>query len=168
MFSYFVVGGATAGLAVAGKNFVLPILSTLSASKDVMAAANVEIDLSQLEEGSSMTVKWRGKPLFVRHRTQEEIDKAVNVNLAELPDPEPDENRYRGPPNYLILLGICTHLGCVPINGEGNYGGWFCPCHGSHYDTSGRIRQGPAPKNLEVPPYYFVDESRVIVGTTGD
>lgn len=163
-FSYFVVGGASAGLAVAGKNLVLPILTTMSASKDVMAAANVEIDIGNLEEGDAMTVKWRGKPLFVRHRTPAEIEEAVKVPLEELPDPELDEQRYRGPQQYLVLLGICTHLGCVPLNGEGNYGGWFCPCHGSHYDTSGRIRRGPAPKNLEVPPYHFLDDTHILVG----
>jgi ubiquinol-cytochrome c reductase iron-sulfur subunit len=164
-FTYFVVGAAGVGLASTAKNLVSEFLSTMGASADVLAMANVEVDLSTLAEGQTVIVKWRGKPLFIRHRTAEEIESANDVNMAELRDPETDASRAKNP-EYLILLGICTHLGCVPLNGQGEYGGWFCPCHGSHYDISGRIRKGPAPKNLEVPPYVYLDDSKVVIGTS--
>lgn len=165
-FGYFVMGSSAAGLAVVGKNLVVPFLSSLGAASDVIALANIEVDIGKLPEGEAMTVKWRGKPLFVRHRTKEEIDAANSVPLSQLPDPEEDSARVRGPPNILVLIGICTHLGCVPLNAQGNYNGWFCPCHGSHYDTSGRIRAGPAPRNLEVPPYYYLDDTHILVGAS--
>jgi ubiquinol-cytochrome c reductase iron-sulfur subunit len=163
-FGYFVIGSSSAGLAVMGKNIVMPFLSSLGAAADVVAMANIELDISSIPEGEAITVKWRGKPLFIRHRTPAEIEAATAVPLSSLPDPQTDAERVRGPPNILVLLGICTHLGCVPLNGQGNYNGWFCPCHGSHYDTSGRIRAGPAPRNLEVPPYYYLDNSHILVG----
>lgn len=163
-FGYFVIGSSAAGLAVVGKNIVMPFLSTLSAASDVIAMANIELDVSTIPEGEAITVKWRGKPLFIRHRTPAEIEAAEAVPLSALQDPQLDKDRVRGPSNILVLLGICTHLGCVPLNGQGNFNGWFCPCHGSHYDTSGRIRQGPAPRNLEVPPYYYLDDSHILVG----
>lgn len=110
-------------------------------------------------------MQWRGKPLFIRHRAQSEIEAARAVPLSELRDPQPDQVRVKdGKDQYLVLLGVCTHLGCVPLPEAGDYKGWFCPCHGSHYDTSGRIRQGPAPLNLEVPPYCFIDDNTVLVG----
>jgi ubiquinol-cytochrome c reductase iron-sulfur subunit len=163
VMSYLVVGAASAGYATALKNGVVDFLSTLSASADVLALANVEVDLSTIPEGTTTTLKYRGKPLFVRHRTAEEINAAETTALAELKDPQTDEVR-RQKPEWLLVLGVCTHLGCVPISGAGEYNGWFCPCHGSHYDTSGRIRKGPAPLNLEVPDYTFVAEDRVVVG----
>jgi len=162
-FSYFVVGTAGFGYSVALKNGVIGLLSTISPSADVLALANVEVDLSGIPEGSSMTVKWRGKPLFIRHRTAQEVDAAVSVPLGELKDPQADDARVKKA-EWLILLGICTHLGCVPLNNSGDYNGWFCPCHGSHYDTSGRIRKGPAPLNLEIPPYTFIEDAKVLVG----
>lgn len=134
----------------------------MSASADVLALASAEFDISELAVGSTMTVKWRGKPVFIRHRTPDEISKEEAVNLSVLKDPQNDKDRVQDP-EWLIVLGICTHLGCVPISGAGDYGGWFCPCHGSHYDTSGRIRKGPAPLNLEIPPYTLAD-GKLVVG----
>ena len=116
----------------------------------VKALASTEVDVSNVEKGQSITVLWRGKPVFIRRRTNEEIAKARDVNLEELKHPEKDEDRAKDP-EWLVMLGVCTHLGCVPLGDKGEYGGWFCPCHGSHYDTSGRIRKGPAPTNKEVP-----------------
>lgn len=134
----------------------------MSASADVLALASAEFDIGGLAEGTTMTCKWRGKPVFIRHRTPHEIATEEAVNLASLKDPQTDASRVQDP-EWLIVLGICTHLGCVPISGAGEYGGWFCPCHGSHYDTSGRIRKGPAPLNLEIPPYKL-EGQKVIVG----
>lgn len=124
----------------------------MSASADVLALASADFDLSGIQKGSSLTVKWRGKPVFIRRRTEEEIFEAQSVDLSKLPDPQTDDSRIKVP-EWLIVVGICTHLGCVPIPNAGDYHGWYCPCHGSHYDTSGRIRKGPAPHNLEIPPY---------------
>ena len=106
---------------------------------------------------------WRGKPLFIKHRTNKEIEDAQKVNVSDLPDPQTDDERVKNP-KYLVLIGVCTHLGCVPATDKGEYNGWFCPCHGSHYDTSGRIRKGPAPTNLEIPPYEFKNENTILVG----
>jgi ubiquinol-cytochrome c reductase iron-sulfur subunit len=138
-------------------------LAQMNPSADVLALASLEIDISNLKPGNAMIVKWRGKPVFVRSRTEEEIAAANEVNLSELRDPQTDADRVVKE-ETLVLLGVCTHLGCVPINGAGDYNGWFCPCHGSHYDTSGRIRKGPAPLNLEIPPYEFIDDTKLIVG----
>ena len=140
-----------------------PLVDQMNPSKDVEALATVEVDISSLEEGQSKTVLWRGKPLFIKHRSKKEIDDAINVNINELPDPEKDEKRVQNP-KYLVLVGVCTHLGCVPASDKGEYKGWFCPCHGSHYDTSGRIRKGPAPKNLAIPPYKFKDQNTILIG----
>ncbi len=126
-------------------------------------ASTKEIDLDAVEVGQSLTVTWRGKPVFIRRRTQEEIRDAENVSLDALPDPEADKTRAENP-EWLVMVGVCTHLGCVPLGQAGEFNGWFCPCHGSHYDTSGRIRKGPAPKNLEIPPYQFVSDSRIKIG----
>lgn len=162
-FTYLLVAGLGVTGAHAGKNMALDFLSTMSASADVLAVAKVEVDLTAIPPGKNATIKWRGKPLFVRHRTQDEIDQVRAVNADTLRDPEKDEDRVKNP-NYLVLLGVCTHLGCVPIANAGDFGGYYCPCHGSHYDASGRIRKGPAPLNLEVPPYEFSDESTLVVG----
>ena len=129
----------------------------------VRALASTEVDLSKINEGQSITILWRGKPVFIRHRTSKEISEAQSVSLGELKDPELDEGRVQKP-EWLIMVGVCTHLGCVPIGEKGEYGGWFCPCHGSHYDTAGRVRKGPAPKNLEVPKYVFLNETTVKIG----
>jgi ubiquinol-cytochrome c reductase iron-sulfur subunit len=127
------------------------------------ALASIEVDLDAVEVGQSLTITWRGKPVFIRRRTQDEIRDAKNVSLDALPDPEADKSRAENP-EWLVMVGVCTHLGCVPLGQAGEFNGWFCPCHGSHYDTSGRIRKGPAPKNLEIPPYQFVSDSRIKIG----
>ena len=140
-----------------------PLVDQMNPSKDVEALSKVEIDLTSLSEGSSKTVMWRGKPLFIKHRTSAEIREANKVDVSKLPHPETDNDRVKNP-KYLVLIGVCTHLGCVPAAGKGEYNGWFCPCHGSHYDTSGRIRKGPAPTNLEIPPYQFTNKNTILVG----
>ena len=134
----------------------------MSASADVLALASAEFDVSSIAEGTTLTVKWRGKPVFIRHRTADEVAKEAAVPMSALKDPQADKDRVQDA-EWLVVLGICTHLGCVPISGAGDFGGWFCPCHGSHYDVSGRIRKGPAPLNLEVPPYTLSD-GKLIVG----
>jgi len=128
-----------------------------------MALANIEVDLAAIPEGTTLTVKWRGKPLFIRHRKPQEIEEAQKTQMGDLKDPEKDEKRAKDPA-WLVVLGVCTHLGCVPVVNQGEYRGWFCPCHGSHYDVSGRIRKGPAPKNLEVPPHMFMGGDKLLVG----
>jgi ubiquinol-cytochrome c reductase iron-sulfur subunit len=140
----------------------------MNPGKDTLALASTEIDLSPLKEGQSLTIIWRGKPVFIKHRTPQEITEAKNTDLNDLIDIEDDADRVQND-KWLVVLGVCTHLGCVPLGQKtsdvkGEYGGWFCPCHGSHYDTSGRIRKGPAPKNLPVPPYVFLNESRIKIG----
>eukprot|EP01115_Flamella_aegyptia_P013844 TRINITY_DN7594_c2_g1_i1.p1 TRINITY_DN7594_c2_g1~~TRINITY_DN7594_c2_g1_i1.p1 ORF type:complete len:247 (-),score=44.23 TRINITY_DN7594_c2_g1_i1:111-851(-) len=162
-FTYFVLGTAGFTYAIAARNSAIGLLDTMNASADVLAMANIEVDLSTINVGESKTFKWRGKPLMVRHRTQEEIDVSIKDDTAALRDPQKDEERVKNP-NFLIVLGVCTHLGCVPIAYAGDWHGYFCPCHGSHYDPSGRIRKGPAPLNLEVPPYTFVNDETVLVG----
>ncbi|XP_019629031.1 PREDICTED: cytochrome b-c1 complex subunit Rieske, mitochondrial-like [Branchiostoma belcheri] len=162
-FSYMLVGGTAVTCAYAAKNVVQDLVTTMSASADVLAMAKIEVKLSEIPEGKSVTIKWRGKPLFVRHRTDEEINEVRAVDHTTLRDPEPDDIRVQKP-EWLVLIGVCTHLGCVPIANAGDYGGYYCPCHGSHYDASGRLRKGPAPYNLEVPEYVFPDEETLIVG----
>ena len=126
---------------------VWPLIDQMNPDASVKALASTEVDISSIDRGQSITVLWRGKPVFIRRRTEEEIEKAKEVNLKELKHPEKDEDRAKNP-EWLVMLGVCTHLGCVPLGDKGEYGGWFCPCHGSHYDTSGRIRKGPAPTNM--------------------
>ena len=140
-----------------------PLIDQMNPDASVKALASTEVDISSLERGQSITVLWRGKPVFIRRRTEEEIVKAKNVKLEDLPHPETDEDRAKNP-EWLVMLGVCTHLGCVPLGDKGEYGGWFCPCHGSHYDTSGRIRKGPAPTNMEVPKYEFVNSNTIKIG----
>jgi ubiquinol-cytochrome c reductase iron-sulfur subunit len=140
----------------------------MNPAADTLALATTEFDLSGVEEGMAVTIVWRGKPVFVRHRTTAEIEEAGTVDINELPDPQPDSERT-DKPEMLVLVGVCTHLGCVPLGQKatdprGEWGGWFCPCHGSHYDTSGRIRKGPAPNNLEVPPYEYISDSVIRIG----
>ncbi|KAF8770726.1 cytochrome b-c1 complex subunit Rieske, mitochondrial-like [Argiope bruennichi] len=161
--SYAIMAAGGLGAAYAAKNSVTKLIATMGAAADVLALAKIEVNLSEIPEGRNMTFKWRGKPLFVRHRSQEEIQKERNVDISSLRDPQPDEDRATKP-EWLVLIGVCTHLGCVPIPGVGDYGGYFCPCHGSHYDASGRIRKGPAPLNLEVPPYEYTSDTTLIVG----
>ena len=142
---------------------VWPLIDQMNPDASVKALASTEVDVSGVERGQSITVLWRGKPVSIRRRTDEEIAKAKNVKLEDLPHPETDEDRAKNP-EWLVMLGVCTHLGCVPLGDKGEYGGWFCPCHGSHYDTSGRIRKGPAPTNMEVPKYEFVNSNTIKIG----
>ncbi|KAF2148981.1 ubiquinol-cytochrome c r [Myriangium duriaei CBS 260.36] len=162
-FQYFMVGSMGAITAMGAKNTVQDFLVNMSASADVLAQAKVEVDLASIPEGKNVIIKWRGKPVFIRHRTSDEISEAENTKWESLRDPQPDSDRVQKP-EWLIMLGVCTHLGCVPIGEAGDFGGWFCPCHGSHYDISGRIRKGPAPLNLEVPAYDFPTEESLVIG----
>ncbi|KAG9234632.1 putative cytochrome b-c1 complex subunit Rieske, mitochondrial [Amylocarpus encephaloides] len=163
VFQYFMVGTMGALTAAGAKATVNDFLVNMSASADVLAMAKVEVDLSTIPEGKNVIIKWRGKPVFVRHRTADEIKQAENVKVETLRDPEKDEDRVKKP-EWLVMVGVCTHLGCVPIGEAGDYGGWFCPCHGSHYDISGRIRRGPAPLNLEIPTYEFPEDEMLVIG----
>jgi len=162
-FTYLLLGGTRFVYASAIRLGVIQFVSSMSASKDVLALASAEFGLDEISEGQTITVKWRGKPVFIKRRTPEMIAAEDAVNIAELRDQETDAVRVQNP-EWLVVMAICTHLGCVPISGAGDYGGWFCPCHGSHYDGSGRIRKGPAPLNLEIPPYKFEGDSKVVLG----
>ncbi|XP_055710247.1 cytochrome b-c1 complex subunit Rieske, mitochondrial [Phlebotomus papatasi] len=162
-FTYLVVGSSLVGSTYAAKALVTQFVSSMSASADVLALAKIEIKLSDIPEGKSATFKWRGKPLFIRHRTSDEIATEQSVAPSSLRDPQADAERVQRP-EWLVVIGVCTHLGCVPIANAGDFGGYYCPCHGSHYDASGRIRKGPAPLNLEVPFYTFPDDGTLVVG----
>ncbi|KAI6045033.1 Rieske [2Fe-2S] iron-sulfur domain-containing protein [Pisolithus marmoratus] len=162
--SYFMVGSLGVLSASAAKSTLTGFLETMAASADVLALAKTEVDLASIPEGKNVIIKWRGKPVFIRHRTPEEIEEARSVNWKAFRDPQPDEARVKKP-EWLVMLGVCTHLGCVPIGEAGDYGGWFCPCHGSHYDISGRARKGPAPLNLEIPPYELNEtDNKLVIG----
>jgi ubiquinol-cytochrome c reductase iron-sulfur subunit len=160
----YIATGAVGAVGVAA--VVWPMIAQMNPDASTIAAgAPVEVDLAPIAEGQAIKVFWRGKPIFISHRTKKEIDEARAVNLASLPDPQPDEKRVKeGRDQWLVLIGICTHLGCIPLAHEGQYNGFFCPCHGSQYDTSGRIRSGPAPANLPLPPYEFVADNRIRIG----
>lgn len=162
-FAYFVLTGGRFVYASLIRLLILKFVLSMSASKDVLAMASLEVDLSSIEPGSTVTVKWRGKPVFIRRRTEEDIKLANSVDLGSLRDPQLDAERVKDP-EWLVVVGVCTHLGCIPLPNAGDFGGWFCPCHGSHYDISGRIRKGPAPYNLEVPTYTFLDENKLLIG----
>ena len=154
------------GVGVAA--FMWPFLKSMNPAEDTLALGSTEVDLSDILVGQSITVKWRGKPVFIRRRTQEEISEANSVDVASLRDPMEDKDRVQQA-EWLVLEGVCTHLGCVPLgqkmsDTKGEYNGWFCPCHGSHYDTSGRVRKGPAPDNLPVPPYRFISDTKILIG----
>ena len=164
----FLILAAGAMGAMGGIGVVWPLIETMNPSADVLALSSTEVDISSIEVGQSITVKWRGKPVFIRRRTMDEISAARAVKIDELSDPQSDQDRVQEA-EWLILVGVCTHLGCIPLGNKlgdprGDFGGWFCPCHGSHYDTSGRIRQGPAPEYLKVPEYTFLDESLIRIG----
>ncbi|MFP3943865.1 MAG: ubiquinol-cytochrome c reductase iron-sulfur subunit [Alphaproteobacteria bacterium] len=157
--------------AIGAAHLAWPLIDQMNPAANVRALAKIEVDLSPIAVGQQVKYLWQGKPVFVRRRTQEEIESARAAELEELPDPQPDDQRAaheeangRTAPEWLVMVGVCTHLGCIPLGDAGDYGGWFCPCHGSHYDTSGRVRKGPAPKNLAVPPYKFIDEQRILIG----
>ena len=159
----YVAAGAVGAVGVAGVAW--PLINQLNPDASVLALSSTEFDVSSIEEGQSVTIKWRGLPVFVRHRTQAEIEEARAVPLSELKDPETDEQRTKeGHEQWLIMIANCTHLGCIPVGESGEFDGWFCPCHGSHYDSAGRIRKGPAPLNLVVPPYEFVSDTLVQIG----
>jgi ubiquinol-cytochrome c reductase iron-sulfur subunit len=162
----FVLLTASGMAAVGAASIAWPLVDSMNPAADVLALSSTEVDLAPIAEGQSITIMWRGKPVFVRHRTAAEISEAREVDLNSLPDPQKDEERVQqGHDQWLVMLGVCTHLGCVPLgNKSGDYDGWFCPCHGSHYDTSGRIRKGPAPTNLVVPEYVFLSDSRIKIG----
>ncbi len=166
----FLVLTTTALGAVGTASLIYPFISSMNPSADVLAMATVDIDVSPVAVGQAITVMWRGKPVFIRHRTEAEIKEARDVNMSTLIDPQADAERTTYKPEWLIVVGICTHLGCVPLGQKpsdphGQYGGWFCPCHGSQYDTSGRVRVGPAPTNLEVPVYKFLTDTTVRIGS---
>ena len=153
----YAIGAVGVGVAV------WPLVDQMNPDTSVKALASTEVDISSVEPGKSITVLWRGKPVFIKRRTQEEIAEARAVKLDVLKHPEKDEDRAKNP-EWLVMLGVCTHLGCVPLADKGEYNGWFCPCHGSHYDTSGRIRKGPAPQNMEIPKYEFVNSNTIRIG----
>jgi len=164
----FMATGAMAAVGTVAA--VWPFLSNLRPAADTLALASTEVNVASVAKGQSITVVWRGKPTFIRHRTAKEIEEAQSVNLDDLPDPQADAERVKpGEAKWLVIVGVCTHLGCIPLGQKtgdvkGDYDGWFCPCHGSHYDTSGRIRRGPAPANLAVPPYEFLSENVIKIG----
>jgi ubiquinol-cytochrome c reductase iron-sulfur subunit len=166
---------ATGALAaIGGVATAWPFINNLNPAADTLALSQVEVNIAPVKVGQAITVKWRGKPVFIRHRTEKEIKEAEAVKMSELPDPQTDNARVTDSakkvrPEWLIIVGVCTHLGCVPLgqnpgDPKGDYDGWFCPCHGSMYDTSGRIRRGPAPSNLAVPEYLFTSDTLVKIG----
>lgn len=160
----YIATGAVGAVGVAAVAW--PLIDQMNPDASTIAAgAPIEVDLAPIADGQIVKVFWRGKPIFVRHRTEKEIKEAEDVSLSSLPDPQPDSARVKeGHAQWLIVYGNCTHLGCIPLGHQGPYGGWFCPCHGSVFDTSGRIRQGPAPSNLPIPPYTFVSDSKIRIG----
>lgn len=173
-FLYVATGTAgTVGMAA----FVWPLVDQMNPDASTLALASIEVDVSSIDAGQAITVKWRGKPIFIRNRTDKEVEEAKAVALGDLKDVEArnknveegdasDTNRSagEGKENWIIMIGSCTHLGCIPVGLAGEYGGWFCPCHGSHYDTAGRIRKGPAPENLHIPPYEFINDTNIKIG----
>jgi len=168
----FLVLAASAFVAVGGAVTLWPFVQQMNPDAGAQALASIEVDIAPVKEGQAITVLWRGKPVFIRHRTPEEIKAADDVDVSTLRDKQADKDRVKKP-EWLILVGICTHLGCIPggqkkTENRGPFGGWFCPCHGSIYDTSGRVRGGPAPKNLTVPDYFFTSDTTIRIGAKGD
>lgn len=174
-FLYIATG--MAGVVGAGA-FAWPFIDQMRPDASTLAVSSIEVDVSALTLGMSLTVKWRGKPVFIRNRTPKEIEDAKNVQLSQLKDPiarnanlpsdaqatDADRGAGKGKENWLVMIGVCTHLGCIPLGQQGDFGGWFCPCHGSQYDTAGRIRSGPAPENLPVPPLSFISDTVIKIG----
>ena len=164
----FIATGTVAAAGAASLGW--PLVSQMGKAADTLAAGSIEIDISAIEEGAQLKTLWRGKPVFVRHRTQKEITEAENTDVADCPDPQMDSDRLvpkpdgKVDPKFLVMVGVCTHFGCVPVGEAGDFDGWYCPCHGSHYDTSGRIRKGPAPKNMAIPPYEYLSDTVIKVG----
>ena len=164
-FLYYATAGAG---AVATGAAVWPLVNQMNPSADVRALSSIRVDVSGVEQGTQLTVKWLGKPVFIRRRTEDEVAAAKKGDGEDLRDPQKDGDRVQND-TWLVMIGLCTHLGCIPLgqkgtDTKGEFGGWFCPCHGSHYDTSGRIRKGPAPTNLPVPPYKFLDDKTILIG----
>lgn len=162
---------ATGAVAAAGVASVAwPLVAQMGKAADTLAAGSVEIDVSKIAEGQQLKVLWRGKPVFIRHRTAKEIAEAEGTDISDCPDPQTDSERLipdsagKLRPEMLVMIGVCTHFGCIPVGEAGDFDGWYCPCHGSHYDTSGRIRKGPAPKNMEIPDYQYISENVIKVG----
>ena len=160
----YIATGALGAIGAAAT--LIPLIGQMNPDASTIAAgAPIEVDLSPIAEGQVIKVFWRSKPIFISHRTKKEIDEVRAVDVDTLRDPQTDQSRVQsGHDQWLVVVGICTHLGCVPLANQGNYDGWFCPCHGSQYDASGRIRQGPAPLNLAIPPYKFVSDSKIQIG----
>ena len=160
----YIATGAVAAVGAAAT--LVPLVSQMNPDASTIAAgAPIEVDLTPIASGQDIKVFWRGKPIYIMNRTKKQIEEARAVQVSSLPDPQTDQSRVKeGHDQWLVVIGICTHLGCIPIAHEGNYDGFFCPCHGSQYDSSGRIRQGPAPANLAVPPYQFVSDSKIQIG----
>ncbi|MBN8927836.1 MAG: ubiquinol-cytochrome c reductase iron-sulfur subunit [Rhodospirillales bacterium 69-11] len=161
---------AGAGAAIGAGAIAWSLVDSMNPSRDVLALSSVEVDLTPIPEGQGITVVWQGKPIFVRHRTPAEVKQAEDTPLSALIDPQTDQARVKaGHAIWIVVVGICTHLGCVPLGNKpsdprGEYGGWFCPCHGSQYDVSGRVRHGPAPLNLALPPYAFESDTKIKIG----
>nr|WP_157017016.1 ubiquinol-cytochrome c reductase iron-sulfur subunit [Mesorhizobium xinjiangense] len=174
-FLYVATGTAA---AVGAGAVAWPFIDQMRPDASTLALASIEVDVSSIEPGMSVTAKWRGKPVFIRNRTPEEIEAAKEVPLSELKDPvarnanlpsdapatDVDRSAGEGKENWLVMVGVCTHLGCIPLGQQGDFGGWFCPCHGSHYDTAGRVRKGPAPENMAVPTFEFISDTVVRIG----
>ncbi|SMH51206.1 ubiquinol-cytochrome c reductase iron-sulfur subunit [Mesorhizobium australicum] len=172
----YIATGAAGAVGVAG--LAWPFIDQMRPDASTLALATIEVDVSAIEPGMSVTAKWRGKPVFIRNRTNEEVEAAKAVKLDELKDPvarnanigadapatDIDRSAGEGKENWIVMIGSCTHLGCVPLGQQGDFGGWFCPCHGSHYDTAGRIRKGPAPENLAVPVFEFLSDTKIKIG----
>ena len=157
----YIATSAVAGVGAAAT--LWPFIDQMNPAANVAALATFEVDISLIEEGQTIKVKWQGKPVFIRHRSSSQIDEVRAVALDDLPAPEADEDRVERP-EWLVMIGVCTHLGCIPVSDQGDYDGWFCPCHGSQFDGSGRIRQGPAPENLPIPPYSFIEDTKILIG----
>lgn len=166
----FMLLTASALAGVGACSAAWPFIHSMNPAADVLALSSIEVDLSPIQEGQTIKVKWRGVPVFIRHRTAADIEESRKVNVSELVDPQTDDMRVqKGHEKWLVMIGVCTHLGCIPLGGAGDYGGpdnggWFCPCHGSQYDTAGRIRRGPAPRNLDIPQYAFLSDNRIKIG----
>ncbi len=166
----FMLLTAAALAGVGAASLAWPFVNSMNPAADVLALSSIEVDLTPIAEGQTIKVKWRGVPVFIRHRTAADIEESKSIAMSELKDPQADADRVKaGHEQWLVMVGVCTHLGCIPLAGEGEFGGkdkggWFCPCHGSQYDTAGRIRKGPAPRNLDVPQYAFLSDNRIKIG----
>jgi len=162
-FDYFVGGSAVAGTLIMAKGLTRGVVQYLMPNQNILFSANLEVDLTKIPEGKNVIVTWNSKPVFIRNRPEAEMKEQLAMDISELRDPVSDVDRFHDM-KWQVMLAVCTHLGCVPIGDKGDYGGFYCPCHGSHYDVAGRIRKGPAPRNLEVPPYKIMGDV-MLIGT---